>query len=104
MKKIVSIYSAKFLGHYCYAQSNERIPAEVPFLFGVFLTVVLPQIICIVYGGIIPLVAFASVATVGCVLGWVLYRQMPYHVTSCFSTRNMPQAPPSEDHIDVEAA
>jgi hypothetical protein len=103
MKKVVQIYSRKFLGDYSYAQNNERIPDTALFFVGVLLTVALPQIICTAYGGIIPLTAFASSALVGSVLGWVRYRQMPYQALSCVGTRYAPRTPWNKDAMDKKA-
>lgn len=104
MKKVVQIYSRKFLGAYSYAQNNERIPDTALFFAGVLLTVALPQIICTAYGGIIPFIAFAGSAFIGSVLGWVRYRQMPYRALSCVGMRYVPRTPSNEDATHKRAA
>jgi hypothetical protein len=102
-KKVVQIHTRKFLGGYISALEGERINEAVLFIAGVFLTVALPQIICTAYGGIIPFIAFASTASAGSLLGWIMYRHAPYGVVSCVVERNTPHAPSTEKAEDEKA-
>jgi hypothetical protein len=102
--KVVRIHTKKFLGGYSHALERERINETVLFFAGVFLTVALPQIICIAYGGIIPLIAFASTVSAGSILGWVMYRHAPHRVVSCVIEINTPHAPSIEKAADEKVA
>jgi hypothetical protein len=103
-EKVVPIHTRRFLGAYSHAQDNERIPKTALFIAGAFLTVALPQIICTAYGGIIPFIAFASSASVGSIIGLIMYRQMPYQIPSCVGTRHAPRTPSTEEVENEEAA
>lgn len=96
MRNVVSINKGKFLGYYSEAQNSEWIPDEAYFFTGVLFSLALPQIICSVYGGIIPLLAFATSTLAGVIVGVTIYLQFPHRVTSCVSTRIVPEAPLSE--------
>lgn len=103
MSKIVKIFSRKFLGDYCYAQSSERIPEPALFIAGALLTVALPQIIFAAYG-ITTFNALAGSAAIGSVLGWANSRREPDQFITCVARRDVPQAPPAEDAANKDAA
>jgi hypothetical protein len=102
--KVVRIHTRKFPGGYSHAPERERISETVLFFTGVFLTVALPQIICTAYGGIIPLIAFASTASAGSILGWIMYRHASHRVVSCVIEINAPHTPSAEKTADAKAA
>lgn len=95
MKGVVSINGRKFLGSYIDARNNERIPDEVFFGTGAFLTVVLPQLICSAYG-LLPITVFAGTALAGSLWGAANYFRQPPAAPSLTGTRTVPQAPPGE--------
>jgi len=103
-KRVVQIHTRKFLGGYSRSLERERINETVLFFAGVFLTVVLPQIICTAYGGIIPFIAFASTASAGSLLGWFMYRHAPYRALRCVVERDAPHAPSTQTAADEKAA
>lgn len=74
MSDVISINSKKVLGQYIDARSGELIPEEAYFFAGVFLSVVLPQWIFYVYGGLVPGLAFAASAVSGSLFGVAKYR------------------------------
>lgn len=96
MKKVVSINHGKFLGSYIDAQNSVWVPDETYFFIGVLFSMVLPQIIYCIYGGLIPLLAVVSNASVGYFLGWTIYHRFPHRITSCFNAETEQQAPPDE--------
>ncbi len=96
MKKVVSINNKRFLGAYDYAQNSERIPEDVFFFGGVLFSTALPEGLYIIYGGLIPLIAFAGSALIGGIWGLARYRRTPGQLVSCVETGTMPQAPQSK--------
>jgi hypothetical protein len=110
MNKVVSINRKgsinrkRLLGAYIDAQKTERIPEEAVFFTGVFLSAVLPQLTLSAYGGLVPLIAFVSVALVGSIWGWAIYLKSPYRLISCVDAETVPQAPPGEDANLKDAA
>lgn len=86
MNNIIKIHRENmdgFLGAYIEAQNNQRIPEEVRFAAGVILTVGLPEIFFTIYGGLIPLIVFAGIFTVGVGLGGVFEQhKAPYQTLS----------------------
>ena len=96
MEKVTSINKGRFLGSYSEAQDSERIPDAVYFVTGVLVSMVLPQIIYSVYGGFVPLIAFACSTFAGVFLGLVVYRFSTNRSISCVGTGTVPQAPPGE--------
>jgi hypothetical protein len=103
MSKVVSINNRKFLGDY-YARSSNNIPDEAVFFAGIIVAKVLPELICIVYGGLIPLIAFTITAISGTTWGLVKYYKFPFETISCVNTGTVPQAPPSESKALRKAA
>lgn len=95
MRKLVQINKRRFLGDY-YAQNSEHIPEETFFFAGVTFSMVLPESMLVAYGGLVPLIVFASVALLGSLWGLVRYYQSPREFLSCFGKESRPQAPPSE--------
>ena len=104
MNKVVPINRGMYLSGYCDAQNIERIPDDILFGAGVISTVVLPQIIMSIYGGIITLVALTMVALVGSITGLVVYRHLPYQIPHCVNAETAAQSPPREDNTVKKAA
>lgn len=93
-----------FLGAYINAQNNQRIPEEVIFVAGVILTVGLPEIFLSVYGGLIPLIVFASSLLMGVGLGLVTdYYKTPYQTLS-LSKGTVLQVPANRNDTTKKAA
>lgn len=93
-----------FLGAYIEAQKNQRIPEEVYFAAGAILTVGLPEIFFIVYGGLIPFFVFASSLLVGAGLGVAKYRYGSSYQTLSLGIGPASQAPPSRRDTTKKAA
>lgn len=95
MNNVISINTRRVLGASSQIQTTKRFPDAAVFLTGVILSVVLPESIYCVYGGLLPLIAFAGSALAGTIVGLVMY-QSPYRGMSCVSTDSMPQAQSSK--------
>lgn len=110
MRNIVSINNDNksdndvFLGAYIEAQKNQRIPEEVYFVAGAILTVGLPEIFFIFYGGLIPFFVFASSLLVGIGLGVTKYYYGSPYQTLSLARGTVSQAPPSEQDTTRKAA
>jgi hypothetical protein len=104
MKNLVSINRNKVLGTYINAQNRNRIPDDTYFYAGVFLSAVLPQFIFFIYGGFLPLLAFAVSGLAGSTLGLASYYWLPYRPLSCVNGETEAQVPPREDTSRKKAA
>jgi hypothetical protein len=96
MGKVISINSRKFLGSY-YARSSDNIPDEAIFFAGIIMALLLPQLVCSVYGGLVFLFAFTGTALAGTLWGLVMYYKYPFKVISCVNTGTVLQAPPGSN-------
>lgn len=103
-RRVVRLYTKRFLGAYSDARGRERIPETARFFAGVILTMALPQLICTAYGGFIPFIAFAATASAGTLIGWAMYRQASEGAASCVGARDTPRAPRSEPAANRKAA
>jgi len=108
MNNVISIdrrsKNRKVLGITLSAQNSGYIPDEAFFFTGILLSIVLPEGIYSVYGGIFPLTAFAGCALAGLIWGLIRYYISPYRIISCVSTGTVPQSPPGEDTMRKKAA
>ena len=108
MSNVIPINNRKsnrnFLGDYFYAQNSEHIPDEAAFFAGIIMAKVLPELFYSVYGGLVPLIAFAGTAVVGFIWGLIMYYRFPFRVISCISKGNVPQAPPGKNSTLKRAA
>jgi hypothetical protein len=96
--------SDNFLGAYIDAQNNQRIPEEVIFVAGVILTLGLPEFFLSIYGGLIPLIVFASSLLVGSGLGVAInYYKLPYQTLS-LNEEAESQVPASKNDTKKKAA
>lgn len=93
MDNVVSINRVKVLGAYIDAQNGELIPEDAYFYAGVLLSVVLPQFTFFVYGGPLPLLAFAVIVLAGSIYGLARYRS-PYRFPSCVDRGTEARVPP----------
>jgi hypothetical protein len=104
MSNVVSINHKRILGTYINTQGRELIPDEAYFVGGVFFSVLFPQFIYCLYGGLLSLIAFASSGLAGALLGLAMYYRLPYRQPSCFDTGTVTQDPPRKDVTLKEAA
>lgn len=103
MTNRVSINRKKVLGSYLDSRNAELIPEDASFWAGAFLTVGLPQIIFFIYGGELPLMAFAASALAGSAWGLARYF-FPQRLLSCVGVRPAARIPPREDALLKKAA
>jgi hypothetical protein len=97
MEKVVSINAGQFLGSYRDTQNNKQfIPEDSLFVAGVLLSMVLPELIYIAYGGFLPLIAFAGSAVAGSTWGVAMYYKSPERTISYASTGIGPKSLPGE--------
>lgn len=93
MRKVIPMAARKSSGSY-FGRIRERIPEEASFYAGVFLTLGIPQIACVAYGGTVSFAALAAAALGGAAWGVIMYRQAPGTFVSCVGTRGgLPKAP-----------
>ena len=69
--------------------SNQHNP-EVLLLVGSAMWLVMPQIICFVYGGIVDFIISSVSILIGVIVGVIMYNHFPYRVTSCFNPAELP--------------
>jgi hypothetical protein len=103
MDKAVSINRKKFLGAYIDAPNGNHIPEDAYFCAGVFLSVLLPQLTFVAYGGILPLVVFALTAAAGSACGLAKYRSA-LRPMSCVVLGAEARVPPHWDASQKRAA
>lgn len=94
MNKVVSINRSGPLSLYTKAHDRERIPGAFFFVAGVILWVVLPRLILGTNGGLALLLACVGTGLAGVGWGLVRFYRPPSPITSCVTTRTVPQAPP----------
>ena len=103
-KKVVPINRGMFLSTYCNAQNGKSILEEIFFGVGFIATVLLPQIILSIYGGIISFISFATVVLVGLITGLVIYRHITFQMPHCIHSQRGVQSPPHKAHARKNVA
>lgn len=102
MNNAVSINSKKFLGRYIDARNDKRNPEDLFLYTGVILSLALPQLAFYIYGGPLPLLAFAASALTGVLLGLARYRS-PYRPPLCVAGA-VARVPPHNEALRQRAS
>jgi hypothetical protein len=95
MNKVVPINRVRGTGANPDAQDNERTPEEAFLVAGAILTLVLPQFVLSVYGGLVAFAVCAGIALAGAAWGVASYKRSSYPVESRI-TGTTSQAPPKQ--------
>jgi hypothetical protein len=74
------------------------------FVTGVMLTFVCPQLVYAIYGGPVPPVVFAAIASIGTIWGVVRHYRTPYETEFPVRKGTARQVPPSQDTNQKKAA
>jgi hypothetical protein len=104
MDNVVSINRNKILGAYIEAHDSKFNPDSAYFWTGICLSVLLPQYIFYIYGGLLPVTVCAVSMLAGLILGLVRYNRSPYRPLSCVDMEVGARVPPREDASRKRAA
>jgi hypothetical protein len=106
MEKVSSIFEGMYLGEYAYySLSSRTLPEEIKFYTGVALTSVLPPfLLSIAFAQSQLFVLLMLNATLGVLLGVILFNRPPAGVAHCVPTGRLPQVPSGANPAHMKKA